>query len=98
MIDVYEQPVLAEGERIIAVPTLIKKLPPGTKVHIDGYTDASGAAAANVALSRRRAEAVRALLIDAGVAPAMLKAKGHGAARATEGDNRSDRRIEFSVK
>ena len=27
MIDVYEQPVLAEGEQIIAVPRLIKKLP-----------------------------------------------------------------------
>ena len=27
MIDVYEQSVLAEGEQIIAVPTLIKKLP-----------------------------------------------------------------------
>jgi outer membrane protein OmpA-like peptidoglycan-associated protein/uncharacterized protein YidB (DUF937 family) len=77
---------------------LIKKLPAGAKVHIDGYTDASGDAAANVILSRHRAEAVRTLLIDAGVAPAMLKAKGHGAAHATEGDNRGDRRIEFSVK
>ena len=27
VIDVYEQPVLAEGEQIIAVPRLIKKLP-----------------------------------------------------------------------
>jgi circadian clock protein KaiB len=27
VIDIYQQPVLAEGEQIIAVPTLIKKLP-----------------------------------------------------------------------
>jgi circadian clock protein KaiB len=27
VIDVYQQPVLAEGEQIIAAPTLIKKLP-----------------------------------------------------------------------
>jgi circadian clock protein KaiB len=27
VIDLYQQPVLAEGEQIIAVPTLIKKLP-----------------------------------------------------------------------
>ena len=27
VIDVYQQPVLARGEQIIAVPTLIKKLP-----------------------------------------------------------------------
>ena len=28
MIDLYQQPQLAQGEQIIAVPTLIKKLPP----------------------------------------------------------------------
>ena len=27
MIDVYQQPLLAEEEQVIAVPTLIKKLP-----------------------------------------------------------------------
>jgi circadian clock protein KaiB len=27
VIDIYQQPVLAEGEQIIATPTLIKKLP-----------------------------------------------------------------------
>ena len=28
VIDLYQQPQLAQGEQIIAVPTLIKKLPP----------------------------------------------------------------------
>jgi len=28
VIDIYQQPVLAKGDQIIAVPTLIKKLPP----------------------------------------------------------------------
>ena len=28
VIDLYQQPMLAQGEQIIAVPTLIKKLPP----------------------------------------------------------------------
>jgi circadian clock protein KaiB len=28
VIDLYQQPQLADGEQIIAVPTLIKKLPP----------------------------------------------------------------------
>lgn len=27
VVDIYQQPVLAEGDQIIAVPTLIKKLP-----------------------------------------------------------------------
>jgi outer membrane protein OmpA-like peptidoglycan-associated protein/uncharacterized protein YidB (DUF937 family) len=77
---------------------LIRTLPKGATVHIDGYTDASGDAAANVALSRRRAEAVRALLIEAGVKPAELKARGHGVAAAAEGDSRAERRIEFSIR
>ena len=28
VIDIYQQPVLAKGEQIIAAPTLVKKLPP----------------------------------------------------------------------
>ena len=27
VVDIYQQPVLAEGEQIIAAPTLVKKLP-----------------------------------------------------------------------
>jgi len=27
VVDIYQQPVLAKGDQIIAVPTLIKKLP-----------------------------------------------------------------------
>lgn len=76
---------------------LMKQLPHGAKVHIDGYTDSSGDPAGNLALSRRRANAVRALLIEDGVEPSMLRARGHGAEEATAGDNRNDRRIEFSV-
>ena len=77
---------------------LIKQLPPDARVHIDGYTDATGDPAGNLLLSRHRAESVRDLLIASGVAPAALKARGHGAANAGEGDNRSERRIEFTVK
>jgi circadian clock protein KaiB len=31
VIDLYQQPMLVEGEQIIAVPTLIKKLPPPSR-------------------------------------------------------------------
>ncbi len=34
VIDVYQQPVLARGDQIIAVPTLIKKLPHPLRVFI----------------------------------------------------------------
>jgi outer membrane protein OmpA-like peptidoglycan-associated protein len=79
-----------------------KQLAPGTSIEIAGHTDASGAEEDNVPLSRRRAEAVRAALVKAGVSGAMLVAKGHGGA-VPVADNDSvegrfrNRRIEYRV-
>jgi circadian clock protein KaiB len=39
VIDIYQQPVLAEGDQIIAVPTLIKKLPPPLRQIIGDLSD-----------------------------------------------------------
>lgn len=39
VIDVYQQPVLAKGEQIIAVPTLIKKLPLPLRKFIGSMSD-----------------------------------------------------------
>lgn len=80
------------------VAALIKKLPPGAKVHIDGYADPAGDAVADLLLPRHRADAVRDVLIAAGAPPAELRAKGHGAAPAAAGDDGGGRRIVFSVK
>jgi outer membrane protein OmpA-like peptidoglycan-associated protein len=80
----------------------MKNLKPGTRLEIAGYTDNTGDAAANVALSQQRAEAVRNELIKNGVDPAMLVAKGYGGANPIasndllEGRFRN-RRIEFHV-
>jgi OmpA-OmpF porin, OOP family len=80
----------------------IKQLAPGTVLEIAGYTDNSGDAAANVALSQQRADAVRNALIHAGVDPSMLVAKGYGSANPIasndllEGRFRN-RRIEYHV-
>jgi len=68
-----------------------------------GYTDNVGDPQANIALSQRRADAVRNALIQAGVNPSLLVAKGYGAANpvstntTTEGRFRN-RRIEYRVK
>jgi outer membrane protein OmpA-like peptidoglycan-associated protein len=89
-----------------------KQLSAGTTVLISGYTDSVGTQAANMRLSQRRANAVRQVLIDAGVNPAILSAKGYGSSHSlaskngtTEGRSistiedrlRKDRRVEFSV-
>jgi OmpA-OmpF porin, OOP family len=80
----------------------IKQLTPGTVLEIAGYTDNNADAAANVALSQQRADAVRNALIHAGVDPSMLVAKGYGSANPIanndllEGRFRN-RRIEYHV-
>jgi circadian clock protein KaiB len=39
IIDIYQHPVLARGEQIIAAPTLIKKLPPPLRKFIGDLSD-----------------------------------------------------------
>jgi circadian clock protein KaiB len=39
VIDIYQQPMLAKGEQIIATPTLIKKLPPPLRRLIGDMSD-----------------------------------------------------------
>jgi len=74
---------------------------PGT-LRIEGHTDNTGSAAINQSLSRRRAEAVRAALIQRGLAPSRLIAAGYGSARPI-GDNAAEdgralnRRIEIRI-
>jgi OmpA-OmpF porin, OOP family len=91
---------------------LMKQLPAGTTVRISGYTDSVGTQAANMRLSQRRSNAVRQVLVDAGVNPAILSAKGYGSSHSLASKNgtaegrsistmedrlRKDRRVEFSV-
>jgi len=51
---------------------------PDVKVEIGGHTDSSGAAAHNLELSQRRAEAVKNYLEAKGIDGSRLKAKGYG--------------------
>jgi len=76
---------------------------PGVAFQVGGHTDDIGYVSENVALSRRRAEAVLVYLVSAGVAPQRLTAVGYGERRPLvpndNDDNRAkNRRIEFTVK
>jgi outer membrane protein OmpA-like peptidoglycan-associated protein len=80
----------------------IKQLPNGHVVEIAGYTDNTGEQALNVALSQKRAEAVRQMLVKFGAEPEMLIAKGYGSAdpvasNDTPEGRRRNRRIEYHI-
>jgi OmpA-OmpF porin, OOP family len=80
----------------------LKQLKAGHVLEIAGYTDNTGDAALNLALSQKRAEAVREALITYGADADMLVAKGYGEADpianndSAEGRERN-RRIEYHV-
>lgn len=92
------------GESGVEVDNLaaIMNAYPGLKIAVHGYTDNTGDAAKNVALSNARAEAVKARLIADGIDAARIMAKGHGDANPV-GDNATaegramNRRIEVEI-
>lgn len=71
-------------------------------IEIQGHTDDVGSAAQNIRLSQRRAEAIRAVLVRAGVAPARLISTGFGptrprASNKTAEGREQNRRVEFLI-
>lgn len=75
---------------------------PSRRLVLVGHTDMTGPLDANIALSRRRAEAVRRRLTEAGIAPARLEAHGAGwlaprAPNATAEGRAANRRVEAVV-
>ncbi|MCK0168671.1 OmpA family protein [Jannaschia sp. S6380] len=76
---------------------------PGTTVALVGHTDAEGGTQGNMAISRRRAESARALLIERhGIAPGRVEAQGVGyfapiARNDTPDGRRANRRVEVVI-
>jgi len=75
---------------------------PDLRVELAGHTDSVGAESYNLTLSQERADSVRNYLVDLGVAPERLEAKGYGEARpvrsnGTEEGRERNRRVEFNV-
>ncbi|MBI3450315.1 MAG: OmpA family protein [Acidobacteria bacterium] len=73
---------------------------PDVKVEIDGYTDARGADAYNVSLSRKRAQAVVSYLVAKGVDGSRMSSKGNGKAdpiadNGTDAGRAKNRRVEL---
>jgi hypothetical protein len=81
----------------------ILKAYPQVKLEIGGFTDNTGPAAANKKMSAARADAVKAVLVNAGIPAARLAATGYGpaqpvcAANDTEACKARNRRIAARV-
>ena len=73
----------ASDETIDALARMLERHADWT-VTIEGHTDSIGTIAANAALSERRANAVRTRLASRGIAPARLRAVGHGQTKPRE--------------
>lgn len=81
---------------ILAHPEIVR-------VEVQGHTDAVGGAAYNLDLSERRARAVVEALVQRGVAPERLVARGYGPTRplgsnATDEDRARNRRVAFTIE
>lgn len=84
------------------VANILKANPQIKNVRIEGHTDDRGNANANRKLSQRRADAVKAWLVDNGVEGGRLEAIGHGEdkpmiAEKTKEAREKNRRVEFLI-
>ena len=85
-----------------AVAAALTATPGIKKVSIEGHTDGQGTPESNVDLSRRRAESVRAWLVQNGVAAERLETQGFGDTKPlttnkTARGRAENRRVEFII-
>lgn len=76
---------------------------PERRVQIEGHTDSTGNAASNQRLSRRRADSVRAYLVQRGISSNRLSASGMGQDRPIASNNtaqgrQQNRRVEVIIE
>lgn len=79
----------------------MKKIPQDVVIEVGGHTDSDGENASNMALSERRAKAVKDELVKAGIKETMLVTKGYGEEKPKKSNDNPDgkfqnRRIEYS--
>jgi outer membrane protein OmpA-like peptidoglycan-associated protein len=88
----------AEVERV----TGVLRQYPDTYIRVEGHTDSTGSADYNMELSRRRANAVKNLLVQRGVAESRVEVVGFGmtmpvATNDTEAGRQKNRRVEIKI-
>ena len=87
--------------RVVALGTRLAEIP-GAVIELNGHADNRGAPDYNLGLSMRRAENVRALLLEGGFPATKITVTGHGADNGDPGDGRADalarqRRVDIRI-
>jgi outer membrane protein OmpA-like peptidoglycan-associated protein len=100
----FESEELTDESRAL-LPQVLEALKafPVPEVAVVGHTDTMGAAAGNIQLGLRRANAIRALLIASGVDASLIETASHGEAdpvvrTADETAEPRNRRVEITVR
>jgi OOP family OmpA-OmpF porin len=101
LFDINSAKVKPEAYPMLNEAVLIMKKNPDLKVEVDGHADSTGAAAYNMTLSEKRAEAVKKYFVDQGIDPDRLTTKGFGitkpaASNKTKEGRAQNRRVELT--
>jgi OOP family OmpA-OmpF porin len=101
LFDLNSAEVKSEAYPMLNESVLILKKNPNLKVEIDGHADSTGAAAYNMTLSEKRAEAIKAYFVSRGIDPNRLTTKGFGitkpaASNKTKEGRAKNRRVELT--
>ena len=70
---------------------------PQTTIRVEGHTDETGPEEYNMALSERRAEAVKNALVQRGVDPRRIQTVGFGESQPVSSDNAANRRVNIVI-
>ena len=100
LFDVNKATIKPESMGVINKIVKMMKAHEDLKLRIEGHTDSDGEKRLNQELSEKRAKAVKAILVESGIAASRLKTKGYGESKPVDSNSTpegkaNNRRVEF---